>query len=54
MELLPLEGVEKYAERSNDGRNCCEKAWRRNSASNADSVAVGDGTKSVYKAKIRV
>ena len=45
-ELLPLDGVEKYVERSNDGRNCWVNAWRRKSASNAVNVDVGDGTKS--------
>lgn len=32
--------AEKYAARSNEGRNCWEKAWRRKSASSGDKVEV--------------
>ena len=38
-EAAAAAAAEKYADRSNDGRNCWENAWRRKSASNADNVA---------------
>ena len=47
-ELLEAAAAEKYADRSSDGRNCCEKACRRKSASNADNVDIADVTNSDY------
>lgn len=46
-EEVPFEAAaEKYADKSNDGRNCWEKAWRRKSESSAGNA--DDEVKSDY------
>ena len=53
-ELVPFEfgvdaAAEKYADKSIDGQNCEENAWRRKSASNADNADAEGVTRSDYK-----